>query len=191
MVVTPTRQMSEAEYRAFALNEEAMLVELVNGQLREKPPMSFVHGHVMMFLAEQLLLQTDRSQFVVRVQHARLRVSAETFFIPDIAVIPAALERAMLAHPRDLETYTDPLPLVIEVWSPSTGTFDIREKIPGYQRRGDHEIWRVHPFERTITTWRRTDAGYAESVYREGTVRAELPAAVAIDLEPLFALPPV
>jgi Uma2 family endonuclease len=45
----------------------------------------------------------------------------------------------------ELELYVEPLPLVVEVWSPSTGQYDVDEKLPEYQRRGDLEIWRFHP----------------------------------------------
>ncbi|MEP6871059.1 MAG: hypothetical protein ABI939_04320 [Anaerolineaceae bacterium] len=33
-----------------------------------------------------------------------------------------------------------PLPFVAEVWLPSTGEYDVDEKFPQYQRRGDLEI---------------------------------------------------
>lgn len=76
---------------------------------------------------------------------------------------------------------------MIEIWSPSTGRYDIIEKLRDYQARGDLEIWRVHPYERTITAWRRSpDGSYTESIYRGGTVRLESLPGVAIDLDTLF-----
>jgi Uma2 family endonuclease len=83
--------------------------------------------------------------------------------------------------------YTEPLPLVVEVWSPSTGRYDVDRNVPEYQRRGDLEIWRIHPLERTLTAWRRQpDGSYAETVYRSGTVEPVALSAVVIDLEALF-----
>ena len=97
------------------------------------------------------------------------------------------MERAR-ERPGSLDAYADPLPLVIEIWSPSTGGYDINEKLPDYQRRGDLEIWRVHPYERTLTAWRRRPDGiYTESVYRGGIVHPESLPGVAIDLDALFA----
>lgn len=62
------------------------------------------------------------------------------------------------------------------------------EKLPEYQRRGDLEIWRIHPSERTLTAWRREpDGSYAESLYRGGTVHPVALPGVSIDLEALFA----
>ncbi|MCD6034114.1 MAG: uncharacterized protein K0S78_6300, partial [Thermomicrobiales bacterium] len=150
--------------------------------------MSVEHGDIMMVLAALLHNQLDRNVFRVRAHHARLRRSADTYYVPDIAIIPTPMERALRERPGSLDAYADPLPLVIEIWSPSTGGYDINEKLPDYQRRGDLEIWRVHPYERTLTAWsRRPDGTYTESVYRGGIVHPESLPGVAIDLDALFA----
>jgi hypothetical protein len=45
----------------------------------------------------------------------------------------------------------------------------------------------VHPYERTLTSWRRQpDGSYAETVHREGIVKPGALPGVAIDLEMLF-----
>ena len=46
--------------------------------------------------------------------------------------------------------------------------------VPDYLARGDLEIWYVHPYERTLTAWRRQSQGiYTETVYRGGIVHPE------------------
>lgn len=52
---------------------------------------------------------------------------------------------------------------------------------------GDLETWRVHPYARTLTSWRRqADGSYDEQTYLEGIVRpASLPD-VAIALDTLY-----
>ena len=68
-----------------------------------------------------------------------------------------------------LEVYDQPLPLVVEVWSRSTGDYDVEEKLAVYQQRGDLEIWRIHPYERTLTAWRRLpDGSYEETIHQRG-----------------------
>jgi Uma2 family endonuclease len=178
--------MSEEAYREFALADPSGGWELVHGRLRERTAMTVAHGGVMAYLFGMLHEQLDRAEYRLRSQHARLRVSADTYYVPDIAVIPTAMEQALATNA--LDAYPDPLPLVIEVWSPSTGTFDLNEKIPGYKPRGDVEIWRIHPYEQTLTTWRRQpDGDYAESVYCGGIARPQPMPHVAIDLDELFA----
>ena len=74
-----------------------------------------------------------------------------------------------------------------EVWSPSTGEYDVDEKFPEYQRRGDLEIWRVHPYDKTITAWRRrNDGSYSETLYTAGSVPVESLPGVSVVLESLF-----
>jgi Uma2 family endonuclease len=188
MALTRTAHMSEEAFREFSLGDPQGRWELVNGQLRERPGMSVGHGRVMNRLLAQIYRQLDQDQYTLRTQHARLRISSSNYYVPDIAIIPAAIERALYEHPRVLDAYPDPLPLVIEIWSPSTGDYDIDEKLPGYQQRDDREIWYVHPYVRTLTAWcRQPDGAYAETVHRGGTVQpASLPG-VAIDLDALFA----
>ena len=187
-IQAPTARMTEEEYRAFALGDGSGLWELVRGELREKPGMSVEHGGVMMTFAATLYNQLDPRQFVVRATHARLRRSEDTYYVPDIAVIPAAIERALRERPGSLDAYPEPLALVIEIWSPSTGRYDIREKLPDYQARGDLEIWYVHPYERTVTVWRRQSHGtYVESVHRGGELRPDSLPGVVIDLDTFFA----
>jgi Uma2 family endonuclease len=60
---------------------------------------------------------------------------------------------------------------VAEVWSPSTGGYDVDQKIPEYRRRGDAEIWRLHPYDRTVTIHRRLlDGTYEVSIVSTGVV---------------------
>ena len=82
-----------------------------------------------------------------------------------------------------VEAYGEPLPLVVEVWSPSPGGYDQRVKLAEYQRRGDAEVWLVHPFERSITAWRHTPGGsYTETIVRDGGSEPVALPGVRIDL---------
>jgi Uma2 family endonuclease len=187
MALTRTAQLSEQAFREFSLGDSESRWELRDGQLRERPPMTAGHGRAMDELSAQLHMQLDRREFRLRTQHARLRVSSDTYYIPDIAVIPARVEQVL--QERDLDAYPEPLPLVIEIWSPSTGDYDDNEKFPGYQRRGDLEIWRVHPYERSLTAWRRqSDGSYVETTYRDGTVQPAALPGVIVDLDALFGI---
>jgi Uma2 family endonuclease len=188
VATTKTGPMSEETYREFALGDPQGQWELYRGQLREKPGMSVEHGGVTDNLLVFLYSQLDRNEYRIRTTHARLRRSADTYYIPDIVVIPTPVVQALLDQPGSLDAYPEPLPLVVEIWSPSTGRYDIYEKLPDYQQRGDLEIWYVHPYERTLTAWRRRpDGTYTEAVYRGGIVRPESLTGVTIDLDELFA----
>lgn len=177
----------ERTYEEIALGDPERQWELHRGVLREKPAMAFEHNRVMRYLDRHLQRQLDPAEFEVSVNASRVRRAEETYYIPDLLVLPVTLTETYHDRRRALEVYVDALPLVVEIWSPSTGTYDIDDKLPEYQRRGDHDIWRIHPFERTLTAWRRQpDGSYAETLYRGGVVRVEALPNVTIDLDQLF-----
>lgn len=162
-------------------------LEVHDGQLREKPSMTFRHGNSSFYLGLQLGSQLDRLEFVVRVQAGRLRRTDKTYYIPDVFVIPMSIITPERADSLELEIYDEPLPFVAEHWSPSTGGYDVVAKLPEYRRRGDGEIWLVHLFDRTVTAWRRqADGSYTESVFRGGRVQLWALPGVTIDLDALF-----
>jgi len=96
--------------------------------------------------------------------------------------------RARSERPGELEIYGAPMPLVVEVWSPSTGEYDLHTKIPEYQRRGDRESWLIHPYERWLRAWRcQPDGSYVEILFSgDDTVDLIALPGVRIELAQLF-----
>ena len=181
--------VTQATYTAVSLEDPNHQWELFNGELREKPAMSFAHNEIMSELGFRLRSQLDRGAFVVRINAGRVARSDRNYFIPDVMVVPADLAARLRQDATSLEIYDEPLPLVVEVWSPSTGFYDVDDKLPEYQARGDLEIWRLHPHERTLTAWRRrSDGGYDESFQKGGVVHPVGLPNVTVDLDELLNL---
>jgi len=175
--------MTEQAFRKLALSDPSGGWELECGVPRQKPAMTFEHNYRGRLLGTLLMPQLDGRVFQVSVNTGHVRTTADRYYIPDVFVIPLELLRPHLGRSDDLETYTTPLPLVVEIWSPSTGQYDIDQKLPQYQRRGDLEIWRIHPYDRTLTTWvRQPDGSYEESRYDHGIVHLSGLPGVTIDL---------
>jgi len=180
--------VTEQTFEHLALSNPDQRWELHRGQPREKPAMSTRHNRAIHRLDVQLIQQLDLDRFEVRVNSARARRGEETYYIPDLTVVPIEFVTALPDRPDALEVYDRPLPLVVEVWSPSTGDYDIESKLPEYQRRGDHEIWRLHPFDLLLTVWRRQpDGTYADTIHAGGRVDVLSLPGVTIDLDALFA----
>jgi Uma2 family endonuclease len=180
-------RISGAAYERLALAEPDRKWELRDGVLREKPGMTAAHNELAVTLGYMLLSQLDRAAYRVRIDAGRLQRPGATYFIPDVFVVPAAYVIPLMDLHDVLEVYDQPLPLVVEVWSRSTGDYDVAEKIAVYQLRGDLEIWRIHPYERTLTAWRRLPGGsYEEVVFSESVVHPVALPGVEIDLAALF-----
>jgi len=59
--------------------------------------------------------------------------------------------------------------------------------VQGYRERGDAEIWFIHPYERTLTAWRRQpDGTYREDLYRGGLISVVSLPGVTIDFDALL-----
>lgn len=179
--------VDQKTFEQFALDDPERRWEMHRGELREKPGMSIEHNDLMFYLAHLIQNQLSRKQYRLRANGGHVRHRDRSYYIPDVAVIPVALTEHRLGQPGILEAHDAPLPFIAEVWSPSTGDYDVYSKLPEYQRRGDEEIWLLHPYERTLIAWRRQpDGSYMETRYTGGVVElASLPG-VTIDLDRLF-----
>ncbi len=179
--------VSEATYLQLALEDPEGHWELHHGCLRQKPGMSLDHNQACHRLLISLWQQLDATEFDVRISMGHVRRSSESYYIPDVYVIPVELQEPLRGR-HVLEMYQAPLPLVVEVWSPSTGGYDVEVKLQEYQQRGDLEIWRIHPYEHTLISWvRQADGSYAETQYTGGVVHPTALPGVAIDLDKLLA----
>src|SRR5829696_1393362 len=123
-----TRISGEA-YERLALAEPDRKWELRDGHLREKPGMTAAHNWLEMKLGYMLMAQLDWSTYQVRIDAGRVHRPGATYFIPDVFVVPAAFVTPLLDRQDVLEVYEQPLPLVVEVWSPLTGDYDVSEKL--------------------------------------------------------------
>jgi Uma2 family endonuclease len=182
--------VSEETYLRLVLEDPDSRWELHCGRLQQKPPMTARHNDVAWVLGFRIQQQLPLNQFRVRVDAGRARAIEQEFFIPDVIVVPAAqIERFKQEQPTTAEVYSEALPFVTEVWSPSTGTHDRTTKLQDYQRRGDLEIWLLNVGERTLRAFRKQpDNTYTETVYRGGKVQPVALPNVTIDLDELVNL---
>ena len=176
-------------YERLALADPDTPWEWYRGCARRKPDMTQEHNEAASELGEQLVLQLRQRGYRVRMNTGRAKRRNQFAFIPDVFVLPLDLKRPRSESPGGLEAYEQPLPFVCEIWSPSTGEYDADEKLPEYRARGDLEIWRIHPYERTIVAWRRRPGGgYSETHYGPGTLEVPVESlpGVVIAFPPLF-----
>lgn len=172
---------------AVALEDLEGHWELHDGRLQEKPRMSFGHNEAARELADQLIRQLPKEMYRIFQNRGHLRAPNGATYTPDVAIVPMSLMAKLRIDPTQFEVYDEPVPFLAEVWSPKTGTYDIDSKFPAYRLRGDAEIWRIHPFQRTLTVWRRPDGQYERTEIQENTVRLHVLPEVIIHLDFLFS----
>jgi Uma2 family endonuclease len=180
--------VSYATYEKIALEDPEGRWELVCGRLRSKPGTTVEHESTKRRLLTQLVPQLGGERYEASMEGPRLRVAGGSVCLPDLCVVPREFVlRKRREAPGQLEVYDEPMPLVVEVWSPSTGDYDVEAKLLEYQRRGDLEIWRIHPYEQTLTAWRRrADGGYDEPLQQGGSAQPVALPGVIIELDRLF-----
>ena len=134
-----TTTLSEQEYRELASSDPDRTWELWDGVLVEKPLMSVMHDDVAFQLGRLLQNQLDPRAYRVNVNGGKTRYTARNYYVPDVVVIPAALVLPLRGDPGAFNVYAEPLPLVVEIWSRSTGDYDVAAMLPVYRTRGDLE----------------------------------------------------
>ena len=178
--------VSAETYERVTLEDPEGRWELACGRLVRKPIMTTEHADAARRLTRRLVIQLDEDEYSVG-ETVRLRVSSGSYRVPDVCVVPREYVRRLRERPGTFEVYDDAVPLVVEVWSPSTGDYDVEEKLRQYQQRGDLEIWRIHPYDRTLTAWRRqSDDSYTQTLYRGGAVESVALPNVVIEIDRLF-----
>lgn len=186
-MATTITTISEQEYRELAMNDQDRTWELWDGVLVEKPSMSVKHDDFATYVGIAVANQLDPAVYRVSINGAKTRYTARNYFIPDVAAVPASLVFSRWNDPAAFNDYSEPLPLVVEVWSRTTGDYDFAAKLPVYERRGDREIWYVHPYERTLSARRRQpDGSYTETLHTLGIVPVLSLPGVTIDLAALL-----
>ncbi|MCA9697754.1 MAG: Uma2 family endonuclease [Myxococcales bacterium] len=185
---TAERPHTYGEVRAWG---DGTRWELIDGQAHAMTGPSWQHQSVVARLVVQLLAYFDTQS--CRVLPAPLDVrlpkgdepddEIETVVQPDISVVcdlGKLDDRGCRGAPK----------LVIEVLSPSTAGRDHIVKRELYDRHGVEQYWLVHPVDRLVTIYRRTQgAGFAapEIFEARGIVAVEGFAGLALDWDRVFA----
>lgn len=179
-------RLTKQDFEAFLHSGIEGNWELYDGILVEKPPMTWDHQNLAFELGHLLRLQLPKDRFRVQVESRVARPEA-TVLQPDVMVIPQHYGDALRGQPGKLAIFDQPLPFVAEVWSVSTGRYDVKAKLPIYQQRGDAEIWLIHPYDRLVTAWRRQpDGTYASSEHDADVIELAALPNVVIDVAELF-----
>jgi len=168
MVTTPTKKISFEEYLSYddGTNKH---YELVDGQLIEMPPASFLHSDIIDFIADcfKAIATQYKLDIKVKTGDVGIRTGMNSSRIPDISVIDGQVWKS---YRRDKSAVIeDGLMLAVEVVSPGTEQIsrDYTDKAIEYQNTGIPEYWIVDPIEQKITVLVLKDGNYTKTVFTE------------------------
>jgi len=160
-------------------------LELMDGEVFEKPMPNRKHGTIVGYLMQVLRNYLDRTREAraeTEVRH--LEDDEEWVFLPDISVTL----RSRIGPPAESTDPVGVLPdLAIEVLSPDDRPGRLQRRIAHYMRSGVRLLWVVDPDSETVTVWE------PQAVPREFAAPAKLSASPVLqefelDIEGMFAV---
>jgi Uma2 family endonuclease len=159
--------------------------EIHDGELIVSPSPDWYHQDLVTGLATEFRVWVRRNipGGKVLVSPLDVRLTPHNVYQPDIVYVsPARLH--ILRATMPVEGAPD---LVVEVLSPSTRTYDQREKARVYAQSGILEYWIVDPEARTVEVLALDDDRYVRIPQEEGRATSRVLAGFSVELAALFA----
>lgn len=166
--------------------DEAPYLELMDGEVYEKPVGGLKHAAIIAFLVTELtiyLRRTREARVDPELRHAHR--AADWVFLPDISVTRRERRPVPAADLPNgaVETLPD---LAIEVLSPDDRFSRVTRKVAHYMESGVRLLWVVDPEAETVTVFRPGDPPAVFSA-PEKLPAAPVLESFELDLEALFA----
>jgi Uma2 family endonuclease len=145
-------------------------VEFIDGELREKPVVQWVHSHLQALISAWFVQHDDAWDIQVGVE-ARTRVADAKVRLPDVVVVKAG---------RQPQTLVEAPLVVIETLSPNDSYAETQRRAGDYRSMGVENIWLIDPETRTARVCR------GES-WTETTRFTVADSPIYLDVDALFA----
>lgn len=142
---------------------------------RNKPIPSKNHGIVQ----ANLLVEMGRNRSYRMISELTLDLGTKPDLVPDISVFP----RELVDFSHDEIRVAEAPRLVVEITSPSQGTFEIFRKVDRYLKHGVASCWVVEPALRTVKI---IGADGSESVHHAGVI-TDPATGIEVDLDVVFS----
>ena len=137
-----TTALSIEEYLQTSYEHDC---EYIDGALKEKPVVEFVHGRVQMLLGVWFW-QKESAWGIRCAVETRTRVKEGKVRLPDVVVVSSTN--------RPQGALTEPPLIAIEVLSPTDSYHDLRHRAEDLCSMGVQNIWLIDPLRRTGEVWR-------------------------------------
>lgn len=182
MLTETHERKTHADYAAL---EEGAPYQLIDGELVMSPSPTFTHQQVSARLTVALATFVETKELGVVVSAPMdVYLTEADAFQPDVLFI--SNERKGIIKDR-VHGAPD---LVMEVLSPSTAYYDLKQKKRVYAATGVTEYWIVDPMEKSVDVLANSGGEFekASGAYQTGTVSSRLLKGFTVDIEKLFSL---
>jgi len=171
-------------YEDYALLPEGAPYQLIGGKLVMTPAPTTYHQSISMRLELKLatfVLEKDLGM----VYYAPIDVylGEKETYQPDIIFI--AKDRRHIIEPAKINGAPD---LVIEILSPSTAYYDLKEKFKVYARQGVKEYWIVDPNDQSIEVYQGEEGKFKQTqrIEKEGKVKSKVLPGFEAEISDIF-----
>ena len=166
MVTTPAQKITYQKYLKYEANSN-ILYELVDGNLVDMPPASFLHSDIIDFIADcfKAIAKKYKLDIKVKTGDVGVRTGINSARIPDLSVIEGQIWQS---YARNSSAVIEAgLMLAVEVVSLGTDQIsrDYVDKVQEYQSTGIPEYWIVDPIKQKITVLILEKGNYVTTVF--------------------------
>jgi Uma2 family endonuclease len=171
-------------YADYAKLPEGAPYQLIGGKLVMIPAPGTFHQRISRRIWFELVkLVEDRELGEVFNAPTDVWFSDIDTYQPDIIFI--SKERSYIIGQKNIEGAPD---LVIEILSPSTERYDLRDKKDVYEQKGVKEYWIVDPSDKCIEVYENSSDGFKliKKSYREGKIYSKLLQDFFVNLSEVF-----
>lgn len=151
----------------YKLLPEGAPYQLIEGELIMTPAPNPIHQIILGNIVEKIR-QFTKGKGLVLFSPVDLYLDDENAFQPDLIFIPNEKK-----HIIKKDGIYGPPDLVIEILSPSTAHYDLREKFRVYERAGVKEYWIVDPEIKSIEVYGRSEGRFSLLIKAEGTAEVK------------------
>ncbi len=168
----------------YKILPEGVPYQLIEGELVMTPAPNPKHQIILGRIFRHLSDYCDEKEMgIVLVSPIDVYLDNENAFQTDIIYI--ARDRQHIIKEDGIYGAPD---LVIEILSPSTAGYDLKEKFRVYERSGVKEYWIVDPETKSVEIYSNIEGRFSLSVEAEekGKVRSLLPEGFELDIDEIF-----
>ena len=181
MAVVEKKKYTEADYQ---LLEEGAPYQLINGDLVMSPSPTSYHQLLSIRLSSMIQVYLDKieSNGICLYAPIDVRFDEENIFQPDLIYISA--ERKDELFHNQIMGAPD---LVVEILSPSTAYYDLRQKKDFYEQYGVKEYLIIDPIKKDAEVYLLINEAFVLKQKQTGFIQLNTLPGLEINLQKLFA----